>query len=68
VAQINQSQLELADHMKENIDTLRQLQSQVLDEELIKSVPSSCSGKCCVIIMPCSCPNCWAKAFVTDYA
>nr|WHM28124.1 signal transducer and activator of transcription 5B [Ostrinia furnacalis] len=36
VAQINQSQLELADHMKENIAALRQLQSQVLDEELIK--------------------------------
>ncbi|XP_039762999.1 signal transducer and activator of transcription 5B isoform X3 [Pararge aegeria] len=36
VAQINQSQMELVDHMKENITTLRQLQSQVLDEELIK--------------------------------
>ncbi|KAL0858580.1 hypothetical protein ABMA27_012425 [Loxostege sticticalis] len=36
VAQINQSQLELADHMKDNIANLRQLQSQVLDEELIK--------------------------------
>ncbi|XP_022114072.1 signal transducer and activator of transcription 5B isoform X2 [Pieris rapae] len=36
VAQINQSQMELVDHMKENIANLRQLQSQVLDEELIK--------------------------------
>ncbi|KAL4718727.1 hypothetical protein ACJJTC_009365, partial [Scirpophaga incertulas] len=36
VASINQSQLELADHMKDNIGNLRQLQSQVLDEELIK--------------------------------
>lgn len=36
VAQINQSQMELVDHMKENITNLRQLQSQVLDEELIK--------------------------------
>nr|WRY74160.1 signal transducer and activator of transcription 1 [Athetis dissimilis] len=36
VAQISQSQLELVDHMKENIANLRQLQSQVLDEELIK--------------------------------
>ncbi|CAB3252211.1 unnamed protein product [Arctia plantaginis] len=36
VAQITQSQLELVDHMKENIANLRQLQSQVLDEELIK--------------------------------
>ncbi|RVE46422.1 hypothetical protein evm_008956 [Chilo suppressalis] len=35
VAQINQAQLELADHMKDNIANLRQLQSQVLDEELI---------------------------------
>ncbi|XP_050556640.1 signal transducer and activator of transcription 5B-like isoform X2 [Spodoptera frugiperda] len=36
VAQISQSQMELVDHMKENIANLRQLQSQVLDEELIK--------------------------------
>lgn len=36
VAQIGQSQLELVDHMKENIANLRQLQNQVLDEELIK--------------------------------
>lgn len=36
VAQITQSQMELVDHMKENITNLRQLQSQVLDDELIK--------------------------------
>ncbi|XP_013178889.1 PREDICTED: signal transducer and activator of transcription 5B isoform X2 [Papilio xuthus] len=36
VAQINQSQMELVDRMKDNIANLRQLQSQVLDEELIK--------------------------------
>lgn len=36
VAQISQSQMELVDHMKENIANLRSLQSQVLDEELIK--------------------------------
>nr|AAL37477.1 signal transducer and activator of transcription short form [Spodoptera frugiperda] len=36
VAQISQSQMELVDHMKEDIANLRQLQSQVLDEELIK--------------------------------
>ncbi|CAG9790649.1 unnamed protein product [Diatraea saccharalis] len=36
VAQINQAQLQLVDHMKDNIANLRQLQSQVLDEELIK--------------------------------
>ncbi|XP_041983739.1 signal transducer and activator of transcription 5B isoform X2 [Aricia agestis] len=36
VAQINQSQIELVDRLKDNISTLRQLQSQVLDEELIK--------------------------------
>ncbi|XP_049884106.1 signal transducer and activator of transcription 5B isoform X2 [Pectinophora gossypiella] len=36
VAQINQSQMQLVDHMKENIANLGQLQSQVLDEELIK--------------------------------
>ncbi|XP_026325707.1 signal transducer and activator of transcription 5B isoform X2 [Hyposmocoma kahamanoa] len=36
VAQINQSQMTLVDHMKENIGMLGQLQAQVLDEELIK--------------------------------
>ncbi|XP_045456323.1 signal transducer and activator of transcription 5B-like [Melitaea cinxia] len=36
ITQINQSQMELVDHMKENITNLCQLQSQVLDEELIK--------------------------------
>ncbi|XP_045456377.1 signal transducer and activator of transcription 5B-like [Melitaea cinxia] len=36
ITQINQSQMELVDHMKVNINNLRQLQSQVLDEELIR--------------------------------
>ncbi|KPJ05370.1 Signal transducer and activator of transcription 5A [Papilio xuthus] len=39
VAQINQSQMELVDRMKDNIANLRQLQSQVLDEELINQSP-----------------------------
>ncbi|XP_063392018.1 signal transducer and activator of transcription 5B [Cydia fagiglandana] len=36
VAQIKQAQMELVDHIKENIATLRQLQSIVLDDELIR--------------------------------
>ncbi|KAJ0169474.1 hypothetical protein K1T71_000778 [Dendrolimus kikuchii] len=36
VAQISRSQMELVDHIKENITNLQQLQSQVLDDELIK--------------------------------
>ncbi|XP_059047347.1 signal transducer and activator of transcription 5B [Achroia grisella] len=36
IAQINHAQLELVDHLKENIGILGELQSQVLDGELIK--------------------------------
>lgn len=36
VAQISRAQMELVDHIKENITNLQQLQSQVLDDELIK--------------------------------
>ncbi|XP_052748046.1 signal transducer and activator of transcription 5B isoform X2 [Galleria mellonella] len=36
IAQINHAQLELVDHLKENISILGELQSQVLDGELIK--------------------------------
>ncbi|KAM3955250.1 signal transducer and transcription activator Stat92E isoform 2-T2 [Aphomia sociella] len=36
IAQINHAQMELVDHLKENIAILGELQSQVLDGELIK--------------------------------